>query len=118
MEEILVFLILQMSQSCSELHCSLLLHTPEQRMNYASFLLRPCILLVLIMDTGNHGFNSPDLKNFLNNTGTRVLVEASPENRIWGIGLAADHPDCEKPDKWKGLNLLGFALMEVRDEIA
>lgn len=31
-----------------------------------------------------------------------------------GIGLAADHPDVENPNKWKGLNLLGFVLMEVR----
>jgi len=54
------------------------------------------------------------LKQFLLGTGKRVLVEASPYDRIWGIGLAADHPDAEKPAAWKGLNLLGFALMEVR----
>ncbi|MEL7231218.1 MAG: NADAR domain-containing protein, partial [Pseudomonadota bacterium] len=42
-------------------------------------------------------------------------VEASPVDRIWGIGLAADDPDLENPYLWKGQNLLGFALMEVRD---
>jgi len=46
-----------------------------------------------------------------------VLVEASPVDPIWGIGLAKDHPDALLPGKWKGTNLLGFALMEVRDEL-
>ena len=49
------------------------------------------------------------------NTGNRVLVEASPVDPIWGIGLAADFRGIENPDNWKGLNLLGFVLMEVRD---
>lgn len=57
---------------------------------------------------------NPGLKEFLLATGKRLLVEASPYDRIWGIGLAADHTDAEKPAAWKGLNLLGFALMEVR----
>ena len=58
-----------------------------------------------------------DLKNFLINTNDRVLVEASPVDAIWGIGMAGDHKDVLNPEKWKGLNLLGFALMEVRDEL-
>ncbi len=57
------------------------------------------------------------LKEFLVNTKTRVLVEASPVDRIWGIGLGADNPDRENPWKWKGLNLLGFALMQVREQL-
>lgn len=36
-------------------------------------------------------------------------------DRIWGIGLAADNLEVENPNVWRGLNLLGFALMEVRD---
>ena len=55
-----------------------------------------------------------NLTQVLLGTGKRVLVEASPYDTIWGIGLAADHPNAEKPALWKGLNLLGFALMEVR----
>ncbi len=54
------------------------------------------------------------LQKFLLGTGDRILVEASPVDKIWGIGLAADHPDAESPEKWPGLNLLGVALMEVR----
>jgi ribA/ribD-fused uncharacterized protein len=57
------------------------------------------------------------LKKFLLSTGDRVLVEASPVDTIWGIGLAADSPDADNPTRWQGPNLLGFALMEVRDQL-
>ncbi len=56
----------------------------------------------------------PDLGAFLCQTGEQVLVEASPVDAIWGIGLAADDPAARDPATWQGLNLLGFALMEVR----
>jgi ribA/ribD-fused uncharacterized protein len=56
-----------------------------------------------------------DLQDFLLQTKDRVLVEASPVDSIWGIGLAADNARAENPRQWNGLNLLGFALMEVRD---
>lgn len=58
-----------------------------------------------------------DLRIFLVNTNDRVLVEASPVDAIWGIGLAKGDPDVQNPNLWKGENLLGFALMEVRDEL-
>lgn len=58
-----------------------------------------------------------ELGRFLVRTGSKVLVEASPLDRIWGIGLAADHPDAGRPSQWRGLNLLGFALMTVRDQL-
>ncbi|MCX4029844.1 NADAR family protein [Spartinivicinus marinus] len=61
--------------------------------------------------------SNSDLKEFLLNTGKRVLVEASPVDKIWGIGLAEENPACKNPNLWKGLNLLGFALMEVRDQL-
>ncbi|MEL6496353.1 MAG: NADAR family protein [Cyanobacteria bacterium J06623_7] len=55
------------------------------------------------------------LKEFLLNTRDRILVEASPRDRIWGIGLDQNHADAANPYRWKGLNLLGFSLMEVRN---
>lgn len=58
---------------------------------------------------------NPALKEYLLNTGNRVLVEASPLDAIWGIGLARDHEHARQPAFWKGRNLLGFALMEARD---
>ncbi|MCW3841002.1 NADAR family protein [Micromonospora yasonensis] len=57
------------------------------------------------------------LKRFLLGTGDRVLVEASPVDRIWGIGLAADDPRASDPGRWRGENLLGFALMDARDAL-
>lgn len=57
----------------------------------------------------------PELREYLLNTKNKVLVEASPVDAIWGVGLAADHPDVENPRQWRGLNLLGFALMQVRN---
>ena len=56
----------------------------------------------------------PDLRDYLVGTGDRVLVEASPLDRIWGIGLTRDDAAATDPKRWRGLNLLGFALMEVR----
>lgn len=60
---------------------------------------------------------NPDLKKFLLTTEDKILVEASPVDAIWGIGMASDNKNCNNPEKWRGLNLLGFALMEVRDEL-
>ena len=57
---------------------------------------------------------NPHLWRFLDSTGDAVLVEASPVDAIWGIGLAEDDPRAPRPEEWRGLNLLGFALMEVR----
>lgn len=55
-----------------------------------------------------------ELGRFLIGTGDKVLVEASPRDRIWGIGLGANNERATNPSQWNGLNLLGFALMEVR----
>ena len=57
------------------------------------------------------------LKTYLLVTGERVLVEASPADAIWGIGLAADARQASDPRQWPGLNLLGFALMRVRESL-
>jgi ribA/ribD-fused uncharacterized protein len=59
--------------------------------------------------------SSETIKAQLTYTMDKTLVEASPFDKIWGIGLAEDHPDVENPSKWKGLNLLGEVLMEVRE---
>ena len=58
-----------------------------------------------------------DLRNFLLNTKNKVLVEASPYDKVWGIKMKYDNENIENPFFWQGENLLGFALMEVRDEI-
>ncbi len=55
-----------------------------------------------------------ELGRFLAATGDRVLVEASPSDRIWGIGLSAGDERAADPRTWRGSNLLGFALMQAR----
>ena len=57
------------------------------------------------------------LQEFLANTANRVLVEASPVDSIWGIGLSEDHNNAAVPSLWPGLNLLGFVLMKVRENL-
>ena len=47
-------------------------------------------------------------------TGDDVLVEAAPKDKNWGIGLRAEEPSAVDVWRWRGLNLLGFALMEAR----
>ncbi|WP_372451659.1 NADAR family protein [Glycomyces salinus] len=59
----------------------------------------------------------PGLRTYLLGTRERVLVEASPVDRTWGIGLTADDPRAAEPSKWRGPNLLGFALMAARREL-
>jgi ribA/ribD-fused uncharacterized protein len=73
--------------------------------------------LVVAGNVGKFAQN-PALRRFLLETGRRVLVEASPLDRIWGIGLARDDPRAERPSAWCGLNLLGFALMVARQKLA
>jgi ribA/ribD-fused uncharacterized protein len=60
---------------------------------------------------------NPPLRSYLIGTGRRILVEASPRDPIWGIGLAEHAPGARNPSAWPGDNLLGFALMEVRSRL-
>lgn len=58
-----------------------------------------------------------ELKEYLLSTGDKILVEASPFDPNWGIGLDSHAPNVDNPNTWKGDNLLGYALMEVRDKL-
>lgn len=72
-----------------------------------------------IVVRGNlHKFSQhPHLLQKLLATGDKVLVEASPFDRIYGVGLAERDPRITDPRNWKGENLLGFILMEVREKL-
>jgi ribA/ribD-fused uncharacterized protein len=76
-----------------------------------------CFELVAAGSTAKFG-QDPALRDYLLGTGGRVLVEASPLDRVWGIGLAADDERAAEPARWRGRNLLGFALMEARSRLA
>lgn len=57
------------------------------------------------------------LAEFLTTTADKVLVEASPYDASWGSGRAEEGARSLDPLRWPGLNLLGFALMEVREQL-
>ncbi|EMO27169.1 NADAR family protein [Leptospira noguchii] len=70
-----------------------------------------------LVKIGNiHKFNqNPEILEYLLSTGESILVEASPDDNIWGIGLSEKDALEIHFSMWEGSNLLGFALMEVRD---
>lgn len=58
-----------------------------------------------------------DLKAKLKATDNLILAECAVKDRIWGIGLSMNDLDRFQIDKWKGQNLLGYALMMVRERL-
>lgn len=72
----------------------------------------------IVLDGNYHKFTqNKELREFLLSTGDSIIAEASPYDGIWGIKMKQTDENILNPLKWKGENLLGFALMEVRDEI-
>ena len=75
-----------------------------------------CEKINVVLKGNLHKFLANDnLREYLTGTGEKILVEASPYDCIWGIGLKADAPEVTTPKQWRGENLLGFALMKVRE---
>ena len=60
---------------------------------------------------------NPELKAQLKDTGKAVLAECAVKDRIWGIGLSMHDSDRLDRAKWQGQNLLGYALMMVRERL-
>ena len=72
----------------------------------------------IVIDGNVHKFGqNPELKSFLLGTGDTILVEASPFDPQWGIGMDERSATGLHPRDWKGSNLLGWALMEARDRL-
>jgi len=61
--------------------------------------------------------SNPYLKDILLSTGNKTIVEASPFDTIWGIGLHWKDDKVLDEKNWNGQNLLGKALMEVRKRL-
>lgn len=59
-----------------------------------------------------------DLRERLLETGDAILAECAVQDKIWGIGLSMTDEKRFLLSRWRGQNLLGFALMEVRDKIS
>jgi ribA/ribD-fused uncharacterized protein len=72
-----------------------------------------CVEIVVRGNAAKFSQN-PELGSWLRGTGDAVIVEASPIDAVWGIGLEANDPRAQDPSRWPGTNLLGFALMRVR----
>lgn len=69
----------------------------------------------IVLQGNIHKFEqNPEMLNELLSTGDKEIVEASPVDRIWGIGMSAKNASIVNPKNWKGLNLLGKAIMEAR----
>lgn len=62
-------------------------------------------------------FSDPELNQYMMNTGDKELVEASPYDKIWGIGLAQNDPAIFDKSNWRGNNWLGEVLMKVRKDL-
>jgi len=71
----------------------------------------------VVVEGNRHKFAAGPERDYLVGTGADVLVEASPVDLIWGSGRGEEPSDL-LPSRWTGRNLLGFALMDVRDELA
>ena len=59
-----------------------------------------------------------ELKEKLSATEDAVLAECAVKDQIWGIGLSMKDENRFDLDKWKGQNLLGYALMMVREQFS
>ena len=62
-------------------------------------------------------FSNPKLKAALLNTKYDKFAEASPYDKIWGIGLSGDDPNATNPAEWLGQNLLCEILTELKAEM-
>lgn len=75
-----------------------------------------CVEIVVRGNLAKFGQNQA-MQEYLLSTGTAILVEAAPGDQIWGIGLGASNDRASQPAQWRGRNLLGFALMQVREKL-
>lgn len=78
---------------------------------------RECLDIVVAGNRAKFSQNA-DMLAALRATGDKLLVEASPLDTMWGVGLRADDPRVHDRSQWRGTNLLGEALMRVRAELA
>jgi len=103
-----------------------ILNTPDPRKNKAlgreikGFIEEDWTLhsLGYMIDVNIAKFSqNPDLKEHLKNSGDKIIVEASPYDKVWGIGLHQDDDRVLDESQWDGENKLGITLMTVRTKL-
>ena len=57
------------------------------------------------------------MRKALFDTYPKTLVEASPRDRVWGIGMGASNPEAQDKKQWRGKNLLGYTQTRIRDRL-
>jgi len=73
----------------------------------------------IVKDLNRQKFlQNEELQTVLLETGDSILVEGAGYDRVWGAGLSTTHADIQDPTKWRGQNLLGKLLMELREELS
>lgn len=108
----------------------LILHTPNPKeakalgrkvrgFNVEEWMLHSFTFMVAVnlAKYDGNGFRNKVVRKQLLETENKILVEASPYDKIWGIGLHWNDDACLDESKWQGMNLLGKALMEVRKQL-
>lgn len=70
--------------------------------------------IVFLANWGKFTYDGHFLKTLLD-TGDKIIVEGSPYDRVWGVGLSWDDPAIEDATNWRGTNWLGECIMAVRD---
>ena len=73
--------------------------------------------LYLFVGCREKALQNLDIYNFLKSTGNKELGEASPWDKVYGIGLGLNDSRALDRSQWDGFNLLGKAWMRVRDEV-
>lgn len=81
-------------------------------------ILWSAISMTVMYDVNLAKFSHTEiLRQCLLETGDRIIVEASPYDKIWGIGLAENDPKALDQSNWKGKNNLGKVLMQLRETL-
>jgi len=62
--------------------------------------------------------SDPKLRDLLLSTQDMLICEATRNDKLWGIGIDVGDPLVQQPDRWPGRNVLGQALMAVRDHLS
>ncbi len=72
----------------------------------------------IVYEGNMHKFRqNPDILQILLSTHPKILVEASPDDKIWGIGLTEDDEKAQDESTWDGQNLLGYVLTSLREDL-